>query len=186
MGIDKARQEHAKLNGLTASGKKLRKKETTKHEHLGKFLQANDSMKPEEQIAFQQKAASRAAQAEASSIEAKRAVAKHFSSGLAQKNDAELRDIIRQHVSAPTVIPHVVAHSKVKDNGTAESHIEPSHSIADDHLSQFTNLRVNHGGGVSTTIKGTDKQGKERNAAIFTTKSSSGPAKGLVGTFSLG
>lgn len=186
MGIDKARQERARMTGLLASGKKLSKKETTMHEHLGKFIDAHDTMKPEEQLVFQQKATTRAAQAEASSIEAKRAVARHFSSGLAQKNDGELRDIIRQHVSAPTVIPHIVAHSQVKDNGTADSHIQPSHSIADEHLSKFSGLRVVHGGGVSTTIKGTDNKGKERNVAIFTAKSSSGPHKGLVGTFSLG
>ena len=187
MGADKARQEHAKLEGLVASGKSLSRKNKIMHEQLSEFLKVHDGMKPKDQLAFQQKAASRAASAEASSLAAKRAVAKHFSTGLATKSDEELRNIVREHVSAPTHIPHIVAHSKVKDDGSAISDIKPSHSIADDHLANYENLHVAHGGGVSTTIKGTHKKtGKVGNVAIFTTKSSSGPHKGLVGTFSLG
>ena len=187
MGADKARQEHAKLQGLVDQGKSLSKKNAIMHEHLAKFLDAHDGLKSDkERMAFEQQAKSRAASAEASSLEAKRAVAKHFAGGLAKKSDEELRDIIRDHVSAPTHIPHIVAHSKVKDDGSAESHVEPSHSIADDHLAKFDNLHVTHTGGIQTTIKGTHKQtGKVQNVAAFTTKSSSGPHKSLAGAFSL-
>lgn len=187
MGVDKARVEHAKHQAILDQGKTLSRKNKIMHEQLSEFLKVHDSLPPNKQAAFVAKAASRAGAAEASSLEAKRAVAKHFASGLSKKSDAELRDIVRQHVSAPTHIPHIVAHSRVKDDGSAVSHIEPSHSIADDHLANFENLHVVHGGGVSTTIKGIHKKtGKLTNAAIFTTKSSSGPHKGLVGTFSLG
>lgn len=187
MGAEKARTEHAKYEALVKQGKSLSKKNGIMHEHLGVFLKAHDGMKSDkDRMSFIQQAKSRAASAEASSLEAKRAVAKHFAGGLSKKSDEELRDIVREHVSAPTHIPHIVAHSQVKDDGSAVSHIEPSHSIADNHLSKFDNLHVVHGGGIQTTIKGTHKQtGKVQNVAAFTTKSSSGPHKSLAGAFSL-
>ena len=186
MGIDKARAEHSKFEGLIAKGKTLSSKNKVMHEHLAKYIAAHDSMKPSEQAAFEQKAQTRAATAEVSALHAKRAMAKHFSEGLAKKSDEELRDIVRQHVSAPTHIPHIVAHSQVKDSGEAESHVVPSHSIADDHLANFEKLHVVHNGGISTVIKGIHKKtGKVTNVGSFTMKGSSGPHKGVAGTFSL-
>jgi hypothetical protein len=186
MGIDKIRAEHSKFEGLLAKGKTLSSKNKMMHEHLSKYIEAHDSMKPNEQIDFEHKAQARASTAEASALQAKRSMAKHFSEGLAKKSDDELRDIVRQHVSAPTHIPHVVAHSQVKDDGSAVSHVVPSHNIADDHLSQFENLHAVHNGGISTVIKGTHKAtGKKMNVGTFTMKGSSGPHKGVAGTFSL-
>jgi hypothetical protein len=116
---------------------------------------------------------------------AKQAVAKHFAEGLNTKSDEELRKIIRDHVSAPTHIPHTVAHSKVKNDATAESVIKPSHSIADEHIAKVKDLSVVHQG-TTAVIKGTHSEtGKPVRVATFTSKSSSGPHKGLVGTFSL-
>jgi len=155
------------------------------HEHLGKFIQAHDSMKPNEQQEFLQKAQARAAGAEASSLVAKTAVAKKFHEGLVSKSDDELRDIVRQHVSAPTHIPHTVAHSKVKNDGTSEPVIKSSHGIADEAMAKVKNLSVQHQG-TSAVIKGTHSEtGKPVRLATFTVKSSSGPHKGLVGTFGL-
>jgi len=186
MGIDKARAEHSKFEGLLAKGKTLSSKNKMTHEHLTKYISAHDSMKPSEQAAFEQKAQTRSATAEVSALHAKRAMAKHFSEGMAKKSDDELREIVRQHVSAPTHIPHIVAHSQVKDSGDAESHVVPSHSIADDHLANFDKLHVVHNGGISTVIKGVHKKtGKVQNVGSFTMKGSSGPHKGVAGTFSL-
>lgn len=187
MGIDKARAEHAKFEGIMAKGKTLSAKNKMMHEHLSKYVEAHDSMKPSEQAAFEHSARTRAATAEASALEAKRSMARHFASGMSKKTDEELRDIVRHHVSAPTHIPHIVAHSQVKPDGSAESHVVPSHNIADDHLSQYENLHVVHNGGISTVIKGTHKAtGKKGvNVGTFTMKGSSGPHKGVAGTFSL-
>lgn len=186
MGIDKARAEHSKFEGLMAKGKTLSPKNKTMHEHLSKYIQAHDSLSPKEQAGFELSAKTRASTAEASALEAKRAMAKHFSNGLAKKSDEELREIVRHHVSAPTHIPHIVAHSQVKENGDAESHVVPSHNIADDHLANYENLHVQHNGGISTVIKGTHKKtGKVMNVGSFTMKGSSGPHKGVAGTFSL-
>ena len=186
MGIDKSREEHARLTGLVNTGKKLSKKETIMHEHLGMFIDGHDNLSPKEQSHYTQHAATRAAQAEASGIEAKRLIAHKFTSGMAKKSDEELRNVIRQHVSAPTHIPHIVAHSKVNNDGSANSIVEPSHSIADNHLAHFENLHAAHSTGISSPIKGTDKRtGKVMNVATFTTKNASGPHKGFNGTFSL-
>jgi hypothetical protein len=186
MGIDKAKVEHAKFEKLASEGKTLSKKNKLMHEHLGSFIQAHDSLPASKQAGFEQHAAARAAGAEASALKGKQQIAAKFAGGLAKRSDPELRDIIRQHVSAPTVIPHSVVHSKVKENGTAESVIKPSESIADNHLNQFENLHVAHTGGISTYIKGKHKEtGKIMNVAQFSTKGSSGPHKGVVGAFSL-
>lgn len=185
MGIDKIRAEHSKYEGFVAQGKTISKKNKLMHEHLGKFIQAHDSMKPNEQQEFLQKAQARAAGAEASSLVAKTAVAKKFHEGLVSKSDEELRDIVRQHVSAPTHIPHTVAHSKVKNDGTSEPVIKSSHGIADEAMAKVKNLSVHHQG-TSAVIKGTHSEtGKPVRLATFTVKSSSGPHKGLVGTFGL-
>ena len=183
MGIEKAKAEHARLESLKNAGKTLNKKNLIMHEHLSKFIQAHDTHKHPEVFAHQ--ATTRAAQAEASSLESKQAVAKHFAEGLAKHDDSKLREVVRQHVSAPTHIPHTVAHSKVKDDGSAESVLKPSHTIADDHLNNYDNLHVVHQGSTAV-IRGTHKQtGKIGRVATFTVKSSSGPHKSLVGTFGL-
>jgi hypothetical protein len=185
MGIDKIRTEHAKLEELSKT-RPLSKKNKIMHEHLSKFIEAHDGMKNDKQRnEFLQKAEMRAKGAEASSLVAKQTVAKKFAEGLAKKSDEELRDVVRNHVSAPTHIPHTVAHSKVKDNGTAESIVTPSHSIADEHLAKAKDLHVVHQG-TTAVIKGTHVEtGKPIRIATMTTKSSSGPHKSLVGTFSL-
>ena len=183
MGIEKAKAEHARLESLKNAGKTLNKKNLIMHEHLSKFIQAHDTHKHPEVFAHQ--AATRAAQAEASSLESKQAVAKHFAEGLVKHDDSKLREVVRQHVSAPTHIPHTVAHSKVKEDGSADSVLKPSHSIADDHLNNYDNLHVVHQGSTAV-IRGTHKQtGKIGRVATFTVKSSSGPHKSLVGTFGL-
>lgn len=184
MGIEKAKQEHSRLQSLVDAGKTLSKKNKIMHDHLSTFIKAHDTHKHPE--VFLHQAAARAAQAESSSLEAKKAVAKHFASGLTQYDDAKLREVVRDHVSAKTHIPHSVAHSKVKSDGSAESVVKPSHSLADNHLEKFEGLHAVHNGGTTVVIKGKHKEtGKIGNAATFTIKSSSGPHKGLVGAFGL-
>lgn len=185
MGIDKARIEHAKLQGIVATGKSLSKKNKIMHEHLAKFIEGHDSLKPKDQKEYLETSQGRVAAAEKSSLEAKTAVAKKFHEGLSTKSDEELRDIIRQHVSAPTHIPHTVAHSKVKPDGSSEPVIKASHSIADEHLANATDLYTEHQGS-TVVIKGRHPvTNKPVRVATFAVKSSSGPHKSLVGTFGL-
>jgi len=185
MGIDKARIEHAKLQGIAATGKTLSKKNKIMHEHLAKFIEGHDSLKPKDQKEYLETSQARVAAAEKSSLEAKTAVAKKFHEGLSKKSDEELRDIIRQHVSAPTYIPHTVAHSKVKPDGSSEPVIKASHSIADEHLANATDLYTEHQGS-TVVIKGRHPvTNKPVRVATFAVKSSSGPHKSLVGTFGL-
>ena len=183
MGIDKAREEHSRLSGLVASDRKLSAKEKNMHKHLEMFVNAHD--KSDDKEHFLQHSASRGAQAEASALVGKQAVAKKFSEGLGKKSDAELREVVRNHVSAPTLIPHTVAHSHVQGDGSSNAVIKPAHSIADEHLSKYENLHVTHQG-TSAVIKGKHKEtGKISRVATMTMKGSSGPHKGVVGMFTL-
>lgn len=185
LGIDKVRAEHARLSGLLSSGRKLSAKEKNTHKHFEMFINAHDKhKKPDE---FLQMAAARAKSAEEGALIAKRAIAKKFAEGLAKHDDAKLREIVNQHVSAPTKIPHTVAHSHVQDDGSSKPVVKPADKIADEHLDNFENLHVVHNGGIAVNIKGTHKKtGKIMNVATLTMKGSSGPHKGANGTFTLG
>jgi len=185
MGIEKVRAEHARLSGLLSSGRKLSAKEKNTHKHFEMFVSAHDKhKKPDE---FLQMAAARAKSAEEGALIAKRAIAKKFADGLAKHDDTKLREIVNQHVSAPTKIPHTVAHSHVQDDGSSKPVVKPAEKIADDHLDNFENLHVVHNGGIAVNIKGTHKKtGKIMNVATMTMKGSSGPHKGANGTFTLG
>lgn len=184
MGIDAARKEHQRLSGLISMGRKLSGKEKNLHKHLEMFVSAHDKHKnPDE---FLQQAKTRASQAEASALVGKQAVAKKFAEGLAKHDDKALRKVINDHVSAPTIIPHTVAHSHVQDDGSSKPIIKHADKIANDHLDNFENLHVHHSGGIAVNIKGTHKKtGKVMNVATMTVKGSSGPHKGVVGAFSL-
>jgi len=186
MGIEKAKAEHGRLQTLVTSGKSLSSKNRVMHEHLTKFIDAHDSIKHDgHRAVFLQKSESRATQAEQSALVAKTHVAKHFHEGLAKKSDEELRQVIRDHVSAPTHFPHTVVHSKVKDNGTAESLIKPAHGIADEHLAKVKGIHAVHQG-TTVVLRGTHTEtGKPVRVATMTVKGSSGPHKSLAGTFGL-
>lgn len=193
MGIDKAREEHSKLERaaifkIRVSGKGLSGKQKTMHEHLAKFIQAHDSLPVKKQEAFRQQATQRAETARASNLAARTQIAQSFTAGIAQHKPEELANIIRQNVSPNTHIPHSVVHSKVKASGEAESVIKPMHSLADEHLAQFkpNSLHVVPGKGIAVTIKGIHaKTGKPVVAARYTIKSTSGAHKGTAGTFKL-
>ena len=123
--------------------------------------------------------------AEKSSLHARTSMARDFAEHLGKKSDAELREHIRNQVSAPTINNHIVAHSHVKSNGSSDALIHDSHHIADEHLDKYKDLHVKHGG-ISATIYGTHKQtGKISPVARHTFKAASGPHKGVAGTFSL-
>ena len=185
MGVDKVRAEHARLSGLISSGRKLSAKELITHKNFEMFINAHDKhKKPDE---FLQTATARAKAAEESALVAKRAMAKKFADGLAKHDDTKLREIVNQHVSAPTKIPHTVAHSHVQDDGSSKPIVKPADKIANEHLDNFENLHVVHNGGIAVNIKGTHKKtGKVMNVATMTMKGSSGPHKGVAGMFTLG
>lgn len=188
MGIDKARAEHAKHEATIAGGKKLSGKTKVMHEQLSEYLRVHDSLPEKQRAQFVAKAASRAEMARASNLSARTQATAHFAKGLQQHDDAGLREVIRQNVSPATHIPHTVVHSKVKNDGSADSVIKPMHSLADDHLSNFEegSLHVVPGAGTTVSIKGKHaKTGKMMVAARYTLKSSSGAHKGIAGSFKL-
>jgi hypothetical protein len=128
--------------------------------------------------------ARRARQAEDASVEARQQMARRMDEGFGKMTDEQLRNFIRQQVSPPTKIYHVVAHSHVQDDGSAISKVGDMDKIADEHLNNFQNLRVRKGKGIYVQIVG-DQNGKERPVAQQILKTGSGPVKGSAGAFKL-
>jgi len=136
-------------------------------------------------------AAKRSAAAEQSSLSARSQMASLHRKGLSSKSDSQLRDLITKNVSPPTVIPHIVAHSHVQSDGSANSIVHPAESIASNHLNNFENLHVDKKeNGIRATIRGTVKTGKNKGKKVVvasqTFKAGSGPHKGTAGVFKLG
>ena len=134
--------------------------------------------------------AKRAAAAEQSSLQARTKIAGLHRSALSRMSDSKLRNIIRSTVSPKTVFPHIVAHSLVQSDGSAVSLVHPAHTIADEHLANFSDLHMGkEEKGTKVTIKGTVKSGKNTgkimNVASHVIKGGSGPHKGFVGVFTL-
>ena len=188
MDMKDIRQKHAEGLAAIQAGKTLSGKKKIMHEHLEKFIQSHDALPEGKQQAFLQQAKQRAETARASNLAARTQMAQSFADGLSKQKPEELANIIRQNVSPNTHIPHTVVHSKVKNNGEAESIIKPMHSLADEHLAQFKpdSLHVVPGNGVAVTIKGIHaKTGKPVVAARYSIKATSGAHKGANGIFKL-
>jgi hypothetical protein len=152
------------------------------------YSERTQAVPKKERAAFLQSATQRAAMARQSNNEKNTQIMQQFTAGISKHKPEELANIIRQNVSPNTHIPHTIVHSKVKDNGEAESIVKPMHSLADEHLSQFEpgSLKVYPGKGTAVTIKGIHaKTKKPVVAARYTVKASSGAHKSPVGTFKL-
>jgi hypothetical protein len=106
---------------------------------------------------------------------------------MSKKSDPELRQIIKNNVSAKTIIPHTVAHSHIEeDTGKSNPIIKNSQDIADNHLDKFEGLHIAQKEGSAVTIKGYHKETKKlTNVATFGLKSQSGPHKGVNATLTL-
>ena len=188
-GIDAVRDVFNKHQQSLDNGGKLKAKDKLLYANAQAFIENHDANKSAKaKKDFINKAAMRAATARDSNILARKNIAKDFHAALSKKKPEELAQLVRDSVSPPTYIPHVVAHSKVKADGSAESIVKPAHSLADDHLSQFdmSTLSPNIGSGTSVTLKAKHlKTGKMTNVALMNIKSSSGAHKGSVGTLKL-
>ena len=187
-GIDAVRQELAKHQGTLDSGKKLSSKNKFMYENAKKFVEGHDALPEKERAGYLTQAASRAAMARASNLESRKAMVKDFHGALSQKTPEELTSMIKNAVSPDTHIPHIVAHSQVKDDGSAVSHVKPMHSLADEHFSQFdmSTLTPHLGSGTSVAFKArAHKNGKMMNVARINIKSSSGAHKNAVGSLKL-
>lgn len=187
-GYGAVRDEWEKHERTLAQGGKLKPKDKLMHANATDFIKAHDGLPKKSQDEFIRKAAWRASEARNSNVHARKQIAKEFHGALTKKSPEELAEIIRSSVSPQTHIPHIVAHSKVKDDGSAESIVKPMHNLADDHLSQFdlSTLSPHVGAGTSVTIKAKHlKTGKMTNVGLMNIKSSSGAHKGAVGTFKL-
>lgn len=131
------------------------------------------------------KAAARVDAAEKSSLSARTEIAKHYADGINKKGDKGLRAHITSAVSPDTHYEHIVAHSHVQSDGSANSVIHDASDIAKHHLDKFKDLKAEHRG-ISAVIYGTHKEtGARTRVATIGVKASSGPHKGANGFFTL-
>lgn len=188
-GVDAVREEWAKHEAKRLSGKKLSDKETLMHKNAGEWLGEHDALKTKtKQAAFIAKAAARGAAARESNLEARKKIAKDLHSGFLKKSPEDHAEMIRNMVSPPTHIPHIVAHSKVQDDGSAISDVKPAHNLASEHFANFdmSTLKPHIGNSAAVVFKAIHKKtGKLSNVATINVKSSSGAHKGTVGAVTL-
>jgi hypothetical protein len=135
----------------------------------------------------------RVTDAEASSLESRRRMARLHERGLSRdQHNPELQDaFLRRHIasqaSSSTVYPHIVAHGHVQADGSVSPTINNAADLVEKHLSKYSNLHIRPSTGVTAKIWGTHKQtGKPEVVATQTFKASSGPNKGMAGAFGLG
>lgn len=186
MGIDKVKSEKKRFDTLLATGRKLKRSEHILHDHLNRFAGAYDQA-PDKQN-FLDQAKRRATMAEESGRASRALVAGKITKGLAKKSDPELRKIIGESVSPPTVIPHTVVHSHInKETGESTPIIKNAEDIGKEHLDKFEGLHVaKDKAGGSVTVRGYDKGTKKlTNVATWGLKSQSGPHKNINGTLQL-
>lgn len=191
MGPDKAKEEKDRLDTLVKTGRKLSGKEKYMHSNLDTYLKGYKSSGDKK--GFLAAAQERVKTSEESARGARSAVAKRITDSLDEKTkatgnqDKALRNMLHDHLSPPTVIPHTVAHSWVQDNGSAVPVVKSADSIANDHLDKFEGLHVaKDKSGGSITIRGYHKATKKlTNVATYGLKSQSGPHKNINGTLTL-
>jgi len=173
-----SKQKHAQYK------KDIAEREAHKEANSGK-LEGFKSSSPKAAAALK-----RATAAEESSRKVRTEMANQHRNALANKNDGELRDMIRKNASPKTINPHIIAHTHVQSDGSAIPHVSASENHADRHLDNFSGLHVERGeGGIAVTIKGVAKTGKNVGkvvpVATQTFKAGSGPHKGVAGVFKL-
>jgi hypothetical protein len=185
MGIDKVKSEKKRFDTLLATGKKLSRKEQIMHDHLNRFSGAYDQS-PDKQH-FLDQSSRRASMAEESGRASRAVAAKRITAGMAKKSDPELRKIISDSVSPPTVIPHTVVHSHIQESGESKPIIKNAEDIGKTHLDKFEGLHIaKDKAGGSVTVRGYHKDtGKLTNVATWGLKSQSGPHKGVNATLTL-
>jgi len=184
--IQKAHEAHSEKLGYSGSQAQKHKQYKEDLIHLDREREEHKDSESSKPFKPNHPQAKRAHEAEKSSLDARQKMARAHDKGMARKTDTELRAHIRSQVSPPTHLPHIIAHSKTRDNGTAESHVDDATHMADAHLDQFHSLHVKPGSGITSTIYGTHKKtGRVMPVASQTFKNSSGPVKGIAGSFSL-
>jgi hypothetical protein len=96
--------------------------------------------------------------------------------------DKGLRQLISSHVSPNTVLPHIIAHSHVQEDGSAKSLIHDASDVAKNHLDKYERLHVATDRSGAVVIRGFDEGGNLHNVATYGLKTQSGPHKNINGT----
>lgn len=194
------KEHHSAMDKLGYTGSKDTKHAQYKLDAVELMAQqkAHEASGSKKEFKPKGKLAKRAHTAEQSSIAARTKIARLHETGLHgtepntpagnKKRHDRLSSLIRSQVSPPTHLPHLIAHSKTNANGKRESHVEYADTVADNHLNQFEHgsFHVKPGNGITATIYGKHKlTGKIQPAASQVFKTSSGPLRGMVGSFKL-
>ena len=189
--IKESKELLAKLKNKVKKGEKLIPDEIAMHLHLPSFINMHDSQptaQAKKEFLDNEKAI--AAKADESKRKHLGLVSKELTSGLIDKYkdngngsaDKGLRQLISSHVSPNTVLPHIIAHSHVQEDGSAKSLIHDASDVAKNHLDKYKRLHVATDRSGAVVIRGFDEGGNLHNVATYGLKTQSGPHKNINGT----
>lgn len=110
-----------------------------------------------------------------------------------QNSDEFARNFIKRSAANETKIPHILSHAFTQSDGSNVAKTEEAEDFVKSHLSNYRDIHVrpveetsDEGGGTSFAFYGTHvKTGKVEPVARQVLKNSSGPYKGVVGSFKL-
>ena len=195
MPINESKEMLANLKNKVKKGEQLTPREIAMHTHLPSFINMHDSQptaKAKKEFLDNESAIADKAD------ESKRAhmalVGKELTNSLIEKTkdngngsaDAALRKQIRGDVSPKTIIPHLVAHSHVQEDGSANSLVHDSADIATNHLNKYERLHVATDRKGAVVIRGYEKGapagGKPQTVATYGLKTQNGPHKPIGAT----
>ena len=195
MPINESKEMLANLKNKVKKGEQLTPREIAMHTHLPSFINMHDSQptaKAKKEFLDNESAIADKAD------ESKRAhmalVGKELTNSLIEKTkdngngsaDAALRKQIRGDVSPKTIIPHLVAHSHVQEDGSANSLVHDSADIATNHLNKYERLHVATDRKGAVVIRGYEKGapagGKPHTVATYGLKTQNGPHKPIGAT----
>lgn len=147
------------------------------------WLDAHDKF--EDKDAFVKASADRAAAADDSKTKALSTIASRTANSYNMKGDAHIRGSLVKLATPHTVLPHTLAVSYTKDDGSSTPFTTTEHNFTHDHLHQFENLRAtSQGNGVVFygKRKGTKDPTKETRVATLNFKGGNGPYEGANST----
>lgn len=148
-----------------------------------KWLQGHDSSADKD--AYIKAASERTQAADKSKSEALQKIASETANSYNIKGDGHIRGSLIKLSTPHTVLPHSIAVSYTKDDGSSTPFTTHEHSFAKDHLHQFDHLTATHQGN-GVVFYGKHKQtGKTTRVGTLNFKGGNGPYEGANSTLVL-
>lgn len=147
------------------------------------WLSAHENEKDKD--AFVKNTVKRADDADKSKTNALQKIASTTANSYNIKGDAHIRGSLIKLSTPHTVLPHSIAVSYTKDDGSSTPFSSDEHSFAKDHLHQFEHLTATHQGNGVVFYGKHKKTGKTTRVGTLNFKGGNGPYEGANSTLVL-